>query len=302
MDYELKRRAFLTVAVGTLLGAPVAVHLLRGGRKNREPHRFTKELKRFQGMTQVPIQTMDAPASASLTLAPPIGETWRYAVFAPTFLPEEFSQALGDEPDMFLAREGTLLAHRTNPGQTILTTNDTHFMVCSPRQTDERDKTGCFLLVDNDKLQLAQPKHQTPGTVDRQLVHLLSLPGLPEELAVGKKWKSGAGRVKPFTGYSTDYEIAGFAEVASRRTVQVRFAANIPNLAQMPGMNAQKPDKDMSVTNTHKGNAWFDLATGFLVRQEIEMTTVCRGKEIVTRDKSNAMTIKTDYVVQLARA
>lgn len=299
MDRDMKRRAFLTAAVGTLLGVPVAFQLMRSDTKGKAPHLFSRELKRLQSLTDVPVRTISVPSSTKLVLAPMADTNWNYVVFAPTFLPTEFSLALNGEPDVFLAREGTIQIRRNNSGQTVLTGGDSLFSVISPLQTDEKPKTGISLLADAQGVHLARPKNKTVSGLDMQFCHLLTLPGVPKELETGRKWKSNAGRLKPFGGYSTSYEIAGFAEVANRRTVQVRFEASIPNLAQHRDINA---DKDASMTNKHKGNAWFDLETGLLVRQELEMTTTCRGKELATRDKSNTMTIKSDCVVQLVCA
>lgn len=298
MNNDMKRRSFIAVAVGALLGAPIAVHLMRG-EKGKKIHSFTRELNRMQDLTRASIQPMAIPSTHTMTFSPPIGTIWNYALFSPAFLPKEFSHALGAEPDMFLAREGQCYLHRTNRNQTVLSGGDTNFMICSPTQTENRPKAEITLLVDRQQFHLARPKDQTVLDPDRQFVHLLSLPDMPQEWGIGKKWKSNTGRVRPFTGYTTNYEIVGFAEVEKHQTIQVRFQANIPNIAQVSGVTPQKVDKDASMTNTHKGNAWFDLTTGFLVRQEVEMTTVCRGKEIVSKDKSNTLTFKADSILQL---
>jgi len=302
MDNTLKRRTFLAGSVAALVAAPTALWFLRPGRKSRSQHRFSQELKRVQSLVQVPIKAMDAPGQARLVLAPPIGQTWNYAIFAPSYFPQGVSQALGDEPDAFHLREGKFTFHKTNQGQIVLAGGDQNSVICHPSKTDERPKSTISLLVRDKELRLAKPKGKpAPDHLDMQFVYLLTLQGVPQgELTVGRKWKGTTGRLKPFAGYPTQYEIAGFAEIAGRKTVNVQFSGSVPNLAQSPGVNAEKPPKDATMTNTHQGNAYFDLETGCLVRQEMEMTTVTGGMQgYVAKDGSKDFVIKANTVIQL---
>lgn len=299
MDNELKRRTFLTVMIGTLLGVPVAYRLLGGGKHGREVHHFTKELNRLQTLVRVPVTTTDGPSAFSLALKPPVGRNWNYVVFAPSFLPENVSHALHGEPDMFLVKEGKLSVHQTRAGQIVLTGRDTNFSICSPIHTEERPKNEIILRTQNGVLYPAVPKGESSVHSDHQFLHLLPLAGVPQELAVGKKWKSNTGRVKPFERCPTEYAVAGFAEVAGRKTVNIRFKGSIPNIARLPGVNSQKPDKDANMTNEHEGNAYFDLETGLLIRQEVEMVSVCRGNEFPDK---NGLTIKAQFSIQLFHA
>jgi hypothetical protein len=302
MDNDMKRRAFLIGTAATLVAAPSALYYLRPGRKSRSQHHFTRELKRIQSLVRLPVEPMDTPGQARLVLAPPIGRTWNYVVFAPSHFPQGVSQALGDEPDVFLLREGKFTFRKTNQGQIVLTGRDQNSVICHPHQFEERTKHNISLLVQDHRLQLAGPKGKTtPANLDIQFLHLLTLQGIPrEELIVGKKWKETTGRLRPFTGWSTQYEIAGFAEIAGRKTVNVQFTGSVPNIAQLPGVHAEKPPKDATMTNTHQGNAYFDLETGCLVRQEMEMTTVAGGlKGYVAKDGSKDFVVKTNTVIQL---
>lgn len=298
MDNELKRRTFLTVLVGTLLGTPVAVRLFFGGKRERSPHHFTQELQRLQSRVNLLVRPIEEPVSRTLQLTPPIGQSWSYVIFAPSFLPKEFSHALGDEPDMFLSKEGSIAVHQTNKGQVVLSGGDQHADIVSPVHTEEREKNEILLLVRDGVLRQAEPKGAKIVQPDTQFLHLLSLPGVPKELPIGTKWKSNSGRVKPFQNCPTEYVIAGFAEVAGRKTAQIHFKGNIPNIARLPGVHFGETDKSATMTNTHEGKAWFDLESGFLVRQETKMTTVCRAKELATRN-GDSLTIRADYIVQL---
>ena len=197
----------------------------------------------------------------------------------PSYFPQGVSQALGGEPDAFQLREGMLTFKQNNHGQTVLIGGDKNSVICHPHQIQERTKGSISLLVRDNSLRLAKPKGKDiPVHLDTQFVHLLTLQGMPQgELTVGKKWKGTTGRLRPFTGYSTQYEIVGFAEIAGRKTVNVKFSGDVPNIAQLPGVNAEKLPTNATMTNKHQGNAYFDLETGCLVRQEIEMTTVSGG-------------------------
>ncbi|MGL6194358.1 MAG: hypothetical protein ACRC2T_06000, partial [Thermoguttaceae bacterium] len=101
----------------------------------------------------------------------------------------------------------------------------------------------------------------------------------------GTKWTATSGRVLPFTGYKTEYEVVGFAEVANRKTVNVKFTGAVPNVISVSGQ---------SLTNTHSGNAYFDIDTGLLVRQETELTPTSKG---VVPELSD-LTAKGRFVLQ----
>jgi hypothetical protein len=53
------------------------------------------------------------------------------------------------------------------------------------------------------------------------------------------------------------------------------------------------------MTNTNHGNAYFDLETGLLVRQETSMTTVYRDQEFASQ---NDLTVKAHFAVQFFHA
>lgn len=200
---------------------------------------------------------------------------------------------------MFLLKEGQLSVRQTHAGQVLLIGRDLNYTLCSPMHTEERAKNEIILLAQNGALYPAKPKGEEIVHSDQQFLHLLPLVGVPNELTFGQKWKSGIGRVKPFENCPTEYEVSGFADVAGRKTVDIRFRGSIPNTAQLPGVNFQKPGKDASMINEHTGNAYFDLETGLLVRQEVEMLSVCREKEFMDK---NGLEIKAHYVVQLFQA
>jgi len=302
MDNTLKRRAFLVSSITALVAAPSALWFLRPGRKSRSQHRFTQELKRVQSLVQIPVEPISVPGQVRLALTPPVGQTWNYAIFVPSYFPQGVSQALGGEPDAFQLREGNFTFHKTNQGQIVLVGGDKNSVICHPSKIDEQPKNTISLLVRDKELRPAKPKGKTtPAHLDMQFVYLLTLPEILQgELTVGKKWKGTTGRLKPFTGCSTQYEIAGFAEIAGRKTVNVQFSGNVPNIAQLPGVNAEKPPKEATMTNTHQGNAYFDLESGCLVRQEMEMTTVTGGMQgYVAKDGSKDFVIKANTVIQL---
>ena len=301
MENTFKRRSFLGLTLAALVGTPVALHLFREKKKS-SPHQFSSELKRINKQIQLPIQLVDGPASFSLALAPPTGKAWKYMLFSPSYFPREISQAINSEPDSFLLREGELFVEKTDKGQVVFAGGDTISKIHYPTSVEERDVKKITLLADKGKLQLARLKGtQSTSYPDTQFLNLLTMNDLPKgELSVGKKWKSNIGRIKPFDGYTTSYEVDGFAEVLGRKTVQIRFAGDIPNLAHRPGVNAEKLDKNATMTNKHQGKAYFDLETGLLVRQEIEMTTTSGGiQEYVARDGSKELVIKANIIVQL---
>ncbi len=281
MNNEIKRRTFLGTVIGTLAVMPFGMRYFRG-KKTALPHgnfgaNFGEELQKYQAMVNVPVRPIDGPASVSLPLQPVVGSEMKYVLFSPSHLPDEISQATGNEPDAFTVREGWIYVDKTPSDQTVILGGDERFCVCSPRYTDERDTAEFALLLQDGKLLPAKEKG-TPADSNRdtQFQHLLALQDVPNELKIGTKWQSRSGRLKPFD-FPTSYEVVGFAEIAGRKTVDIRFSAQIPNVAGLPGVNKKQPGKGESMTNTHSGHAYFDLETGLLVRQEVEMTSTVTG-------------------------
>lgn len=297
MDDHIKRRTFIAAAVSTMLAAPFAARYFVGEKPKSAHKNYGKELARYQSMVDVPIQSIEGPATFSLGLRPQAGKTWNYVIFSPSFLPNEMALAAPGQPDVFAVREGRIGVGKTLSDQTVIYGEDEFFKICSPKWTDERSPADFALLLQDGKLIPAKEK----GTVDSsnrdtQFDDLLALNGIPTgELALGRKWKSGFGRIKPFK-YTTNYEIAGFAEIDRRKTVNIRFHADIPNLAS--GISSLKLEKGQTLTNTHSGNAWFDLDTGLLVRQEVDLKSV--GTKVDGTD--NDLSVEGKFIVQLYTA
>lgn len=296
MNNDMKRRTFLAATVGTLIAAPVAVRFFTGNRKEVPHKHFAKGLKTYQNMVDVPIRPVDGPASFTLPLRPEPGNEWSYVLFVPSYMPNEVSLATPGEPDVFSVRTGRIGVARTRSDQTVILGADELFQVCSPHETDDRQPAEIALMLKDGKLFPAKEKGtQVDPNRDTQFEHLLAPAGLPSgELKVGKKWQAGIGRTKPFR-FATNYEIAGFAEIDGRKTVNVRFDANVPHSVMSGSMKNVKFDKGETPTHTHSGNAWFDLESGLLVRQELDLAS--------TRTKINGtdkdLTVKSKLYLQL---
>lgn len=306
MDNEMKRRVFLSTIIGALIGVPVTIRLLGGKRGSQEEYHFTKNLKKYRRLTDILVTPSSGPNSFSLSLNPPVGTEWKYTVYSPSFLPVELSTAVNNDPDMFFAREGILYVDRTGQEKVVLTGGDTLAGAIAPTGNEEKTKRVVSLLVKDGGLVPAKIQGQpSPADVDRQFVHLLT-PNLPpsrSEWSVGMKWKSDLGRIKPFTGVKTEYEITGFAEIADRKCVDLRFVGQIPNMLLLPGVNDRKPEPGAVSSLQYQGHAWFDLETGCLVRQEVHMESVNSG--IVGykgKDGSDTIEIKTDIITQIDHA
>lgn len=293
MNNDMKRRTFIGLTVGALIAAPLTVRYFAGNRKGLPRRNFVKELKAYENMIDVTINPADGPATFTLPLRPQPGQEWTYLLFSPSFLPNELSQAAPGEPDAFIVRKGSIEVAETQSSQIVIVGGDDVFKICSPRHTDERKPAEIALMFKDGKLFPAKEKG-TKANPDRdtQFEHLLALQGIPAgELTVGKRWKGNTGRLRPFN-YATNYEVAGFAEVAGRKTAEIRFDATISNFVVTPGKQAD------TGTNTHRGKAYFDLETGMLVRQEIEMTALCPD----VKGTKKSVAVETKLFVQLFTA
>lgn len=313
MDNEMKRRVFLTGIIGTLIGVPVAVRLIGGsGTGSGESFRFGKELKKYRKMVNVAIRETDGPATFTLPLAPPVGASRKYVMFCPTVLPKELSRAVGDEPDTFFVNEGRFAVHRNHHDQIVLSGNENSCQVYAPQGTEEHEPDAIMILLKDGELRLARPRGlPLTHTRDLQLPHLLSLLKPPKgEWHVGKKWNGPLGRIRPFTGYSTAYEVVGFSEIEQIRTVKIAFTAHVPNVIGKPGVNSDTPARGATMTNTHHGHAWFDLETGLLVRQEADLestthnSTAGQGKtdKQTPKDTGYTLTFQSKMILQLFTA
>ena len=273
MNKEIKRRVFLSCMVSGLIAGPCLIRGFYGGGKKLTGLNFGKEYLRYQKLVDVPVQATSGPAQFGLTPNPVVGNRMKYVVFSPSYIQGAASQAVGGEPDAFFAREGFFTTYRTDRNQTILAGGDEVFRMCYPTSTGEWEHQELTLLLENGNLLPAKAKGNTSETPrDAQLVHLLTLRDLPsKELSVGTKWNSNFGRVKPFQNFRTRHEVIGFSEILDRKTVQIQFEGNIANAAAFTGINPGSVGKSGVIHNTHKGNAWFDLETGLLVRQETEV-------------------------------
>lgn len=305
MDNEMKRRVFLTAIVGTLIGVPVGVRLLTGKRDGAPSHTFSKELKKYQKLAEVTVAETTGASPFTLPLAPPVGGECQYLLLSTTFLPNDLSQAVGHDPDAFFVREGVLFFDKTQPGQVVITGGDTVSGVYSPTGTEEKEKKSVTLFVKDGGLKPARVQGQASDpNSDRQMLHLLALECpkavVAKGLSIGSKWKNPIGRVKPFTGLPTDYEVAGFAEIAGQKTVKIAFSGKIGNILQLPGVNEAKPEKGAVSSLQYDGNAWFDLDSGLLVRQETQLESQNTGiKGYGGPNGSGDLTIKSNLVVQL---
>ena len=296
MNNEMKRRAFLTATVGALIAAPVAVRLLSGRRNGIPGEDYAQEVKTYRDLVDVPIRPVDGPASFPLPLRPEAGSAWNYVLFVPSVMPNEVSRAVLGEPDIFSIRQGRIGVAKTQSDQTVILGADELFRICSPRGTDEREPAEFALMLRDGKLFPAKRKGtEADPNRDTQFEHLLALAGLPSgALSVGTKWKAAFGRTKPFR-FATNYEVAGFAEIDGRQTVQVRFDAKVPHATMLGSMKEVRFGKGETVTHSHSGNAWFDLENGLLVRQELEQTST-RAK-IQGTDKD--LTTNATFILQL---
>lgn len=299
MDNEMKRRVFLSGIVGLLVGTPIVVRLASGGKRGRSvEHFFSKELRKYRSLTATPMSEVTGASPFTLSLQPPIGREWRYVIFSPSYFPQGRSLATGDEPDVFLVRDGKLFVDETTKGQVVITGGDSIFQICMPTGTDQRPGKQVTLLVRDGRLFPARAKQNQPSApYDLQLLSLLAMQQLPAtELTLGMKWQSDAGRMKPFGGFTTRYEVAGFAEIMKRKTVRIAFSGKVPNMGGLLGVDP-KAGPTVTVTNEHTGNAWFDLETGLLVRQELESVTNPVDSKDSEFAAKNRVTSKT--VIQL---
>lgn len=299
----MKRRTFLAGAIGILIGAPLATRFLLRGEPD-EMHRFTSDLKKYDRLLSVPIKPVEEVSSVALSLNPSDSGEWKYVLFSPSYYPRELSRATENEPDSFLVREGDLWLGKTRNGKNLIGGGDTVSRIVTPVGSEEGTCKTVTLLCENGRLRQGKPKTGTAKPrPDTQFSRLFGLNNPQrQELKTGFRWRSDAGRVKPFTGFSTDYEVAGFAEVDGRKTVDISFYGTISRKILQPGngQNAKTAAKEVLVKNRHHGHAWFDLESGFLVRQETEME--CRMNDVAgykATDGSNSLEVVTKSVLQL---
>ena len=297
MKANIQRRVFLSGILGSLAVGPFAVNYFLSGKRLSGNH-FDREYKKYQSLLDIPVTPIDYPSPFSYSLQPPIGREWKYVLFSPSILPKGLSLAVAGEPDSFFIRQGNLQVFKTLKSQILVHGGDDVFKSYSPTAIYERDKNEVTLLAHDGKLSAAKVKGtETTNYRDLQFSNLLALQSPPSSpLAIGTKWMGKIGRIHPFTKFTTNYEVAGFSQIAGRKTIDIRFSAHIPNLLKLPGVAEEAVPEKCVVRCEQEGHAWFDLESGFLVRQEAEMASTVTG--IPDAGKNEFLT-NTKILIQL---
>ena len=295
MTDGVKRRSFLSCVAAALAAGPFALFYF-GKRKSLSSNDFDKEFKKYASLIDVPVRSATGPRQFSLKLTPPAGDNLKYVIFIPAVMKGPFSRAVGGEPDGFYVREGRFAVHQTERTQTVIYGGDEIAKVCYPTSTEVRGKSKITLLEQNGELRQAVAKGERFSSPRETLMFdLLTLRQLPpKDLSIGTKWTASTGRIKPFKGVKTSYEVVGFSEIAGCKAANIKFEGSIAGSTALPGVRADI-SKNETMKNTHSGNAWFDLETGLLVRQETRMTTEVKGAAGLEKP----LTVAGDFTVQL---
>ena len=288
----------MSTVIGGLAAGPFVIRHCLQKREALTPNDYAEQFRKYQALVDVPIKPLDSVSPISLTFQPPVGDRLEYLFFSPMFYPNEFSQATAGEPDTFQVQGGNLAVDRTPKGQVIIAGKDELYKAFQPTLMSELPKNPFTLLVQDGRLFAAKEKGTNQKNAHAlNFSDLLSLQDMPEKpLAVGTRWSGKVGRVRPFRGFETNYEITGLSEIAGHKTLNVRFSSKIPNLFQLLGSADKKSEKEATAQNSHTGNVWFDLETGLLVRQEVEMTTTVTGVPELEKKK---LVVNTKFVAQL---
>lgn len=297
MNSNIKRRAFLGGTFAVLGAGPLFIRAFKGNKKAISANSFGEQLEKYQALANQSVLPTAGPERFRLNVAPPLGNNLKYLIFLPSVIEGRFSQAIAGEPDGFYVREGRFAVQRTDRDQTILFGGDDVAKICRPTLLEERERNAILLLAQDGRLHQAAAKGSAAARFrDSQMFNLLTLKNAPQgDLKVGMKWKADSGRVKPFGGVKTNYEIVGFSEIVGRKTVSVKFTGNIANAATFAGVREDKIEKDETMSNVHSGNAWFDLETGLLVRQETKMVSESKGVTGI----DGPLAVSSNLVIQL---
>lgn len=299
MNQEIKRRAFLSGIVATLAVSPLAMRYFRGKSTPITSRDFGKEFEHYEKIVNIPIQPTAGPERFSVNLAPAAGAKWKYVFLTPSYFQENFSQSSFTEPEVFHVKEGALSVAQAPNKQLVFLGKDDFSRNFFPTNTEELPPCEITALVQDGRIYPAQEKDSKPETPqDTLFPNILTLQDTQEkELTVGTRWTSNFGRIKPFRGYLTNYEILGISKILSRKAVQVKFDAEIPNLAAIRTLHPEKTGKNENTQQKHNGNAWFDLETGLLIRQEAEIRTEIHN----VPGSDRPITICTKFTIQLFR-
>ena len=289
----------MSCIIATLAASPFAMRHFLVKRSPTTFRDFEKEFLQYEKIIGVPIQPISGPDRFALAPAPVVGEKWKYMFLTPSFFQEGYTWAARDVPDAFYVREGQFSVTQAAKDQIVFLGGDDISKACFPMGEEEFSPTDITLLFQNGQIYPAQEKGSTLSMVrETQLSRLLMLQDMPKEMKIGTRWKSQSGRIRPFHGYSSNYEILGFSEILNRRTVNVRFEGTIPNLAALQGKRPEKAGKNEVIRQKHTGNAWFDLESGLLVRQETRIQTESRN--VLGLD--HPVNIDAKFIVHLFKA
>lgn len=276
MDDRIKRRVFIASGVGTLIGLPFALNYLINRRGKIPQSSYSRQIEEYRRKINVPVNPISNSVEREWKINPPENEKANYTCMLEMFFPGSMTKVAQGMPDLFYATEGMIETGRTTEGHPLIAGSDTISREFYPYDSTERPLQDFLLLLKKDclvQVSLKEEKKKTP--VNRSFVHLLSMNNVFPYIKTGLSATDEIGRIRPFKGVKTRYTILGFDKVAERETVHIGFDAknyDLQKLAGEPGF-----DQKVKTSQYHRGDAWFDLETGLLVRQVADCHSVVTG-------------------------
>lgn len=271
MNDDMKRRVFVGTSIGALLGLPFAMRAISGRRKEMPKSDFQTNLERSRRLTAFTTEKTDGPNVFQWKITSPEKEC-RYISFM-----ESFSAGAGESwdrvPDVFYLSEGSINSFLTKENETIISGKDWHRTEFWPFERINYPQQEFTLWVKNGQLvQIKNKKTVEKKYLERSFVRLLAMNEMFPQVTIGMTTKKDKSRLLPFHGQETHYTACGYEMLDHHKTIRFNFKTTTTDFCDRIASSAPEISRPKTSTvRVENGNAWYDIESGLLVMQQMEI-------------------------------
>lgn len=271
MNNELKRRAFIGTGVTALAGFPFVLHSITEGRRQLPQNEYQTKLEHYRHLTELTTELTDGPDVFEWKLVPQEKEV-QYLSFVESICTPDGDNS-GRLPDVFYLSEGSMNTFLTKEGEIMISGKDRNRIEYWPVETVNLPQQEFTLWLKNGKLvQVRNKNEKGEKYLERSFVHQLAMNDLFPVVHIGRTAQKPVSRILPFNGRSTEYTACDYEILDQHKTIRFRFHTRVLDFSGLFNESRPNDPKQKSMVNHfEKGNAWFDIETGLLVAQQMEI-------------------------------
>lgn len=271
MNNEMKRRVFLGTSIAALAGFPFVLHTFTQGRQQLPESEYLKNLEYYRRLTKFTTEAVEGPELFKWRLAPAQNKSQYISILEATCVSN--GQPRPQSPDVFYLSEGSINTYLTKEEETILIGKDRRRAEFWPLETIDHPQQEFTLWLKNGKLvQIRNTNESGKKHCERNLVRQLAMNDLFPEIKIGTKTTKDVARLLPFDHRPTEYIACGYERINQHKTIHFKFYTRTVDVSELYQSEKNKlPNSDCKINHAEKGDAWFDIETGLLVLQQMEI-------------------------------